>query len=294
MKNQGFMRKLGDFVLGKGFYIVLFLCVAAIGISGYYLIQTVALDTGISAQAGGDASVTIPDQSVQRPVTPVAPSVQDKPSATQEEQTVEHVQEDDPEPVKQTQEEPAAPPEPGLWDKIKAFFTGKDLSQTSDTSQDAEPEALPTALELLGLMCADWNIQGEGAVEEDSEDTVPVLNIGDMSAQDARALAGILYELNLRSSNVYVANEYVFAQDVDIDFITQVKEHSLTGVVIEPTTVRQYHTTFAAHLLENGADLRSIQEMLGHADISATEIYTHVQAERLHALHRQFHPRSQS
>ena len=108
MKNQGFMRKLGDFVLGKGFYIVLFLCVAAIGISGYYLIQTVALDTGISAQAGGDASVTIPDQSVQRPVTPVAPSVQDKPSATQEEQTVEPVQEDDPEPVKQTQEEPAA------------------------------------------------------------------------------------------------------------------------------------------------------------------------------------------
>ena len=146
-------------------------------------------------------------------------------------------------------EEPAAPPEPGLWDKIKAFFTGKDLSQSTDTSQQTEPDALPTALELLGMMCADWDIQGEGAVEEDSGETVPVLNIGDMSAQDARALAGILYELNLRSSNVYVANEYVFAQDVDIDFITQVKEHSLTGVVIEPTTVRQYHTTYAAHLL---------------------------------------------
>ena len=145
-------------------------------------------------------------------------------------------------------EEPAAP-EPGLWDKIKAFFTGKDLSQSADTSQQTEPDALPTALELLGMMCADWDIQGEGAVEESSDQTVPVLNIGDMSAQDARALAGILYELNLRSSNVYVANEYVFAQDVNIDFITQVKEHSLTGVIIEPTTVRQYHTTYAAHLL---------------------------------------------
>ena len=99
------MKKLGDFMLGKGFYIVLFLCVAAIGISGYYLIQTVALDTGLSAQAGGDASVTVPDQSVQRPVTPVVPPVQTQPSSTQEEQTAAPVQEDDPEPVKQAQEE---------------------------------------------------------------------------------------------------------------------------------------------------------------------------------------------
>lgn len=146
-------------------------------------------------------------------------------------------------------EEPAAASEPGLWDKIKAFFTGKDLSQPADTSQEEDSDALPTALELLGKMCEAWDIQGEGAVEEDSGQTVPVLNIGDMSAQDARDLAGILYELNLRSSGAYVANEYVYAQDVDIDFITQVKEHSLTGVVIEPTTVRQYHTTYAAHLL---------------------------------------------
>ena len=156
---------------------------------------------------------------------------------------------EDPTEEPETVEENTPAPEPSLWDKFKAFFTGKDLSQGADASQPEESDALPTALELLGKMCAAWDIQGEGAVDEDSGETVPVLNIGDMSAQDARALAGILYEMNLRSSNVYVANEYVFAQDVDIDFITQVKEHSLTGVVIEPTTVRQYHTTYAAHLL---------------------------------------------
>ena len=95
----------------------------------------------------------------------------------------------------------------------------------------------------------------------------------------------------------YARSNFVFinakGQEITRQYIhVMIKKRLLALGLDERLSAHSFRHSFASHLLDGGADLRVVQELLGHSDISTTQIYTHVQNKRLQSVYTSFHPRA--
>ena len=146
--------------------------------------------------------------------------------------------------------------------------------------------------ELVSLKIRDVNLVAGYLLTLGKGNKERLVPIGESARQ---AVAAYVLALRLKSASP-LDSEHLFLSRLGGKMSRQafwniIKKRAYeAGIVrnISPHTLRH---SFATHLLENGADLRSVQIMLGHADLSTTQIYTHVTRERLKRLHEELHPR---
>jgi integrase/recombinase XerD len=146
--------------------------------------------------------------------------------------------------------------------------------------------------ELVGLSLGEVNISAGYLMTIGKGDKERLVPIGESACKAVgRYLKGARGELLKEGTSSRLFLSRLGEGMTRQAFWNIVKKRALQAGVrtsISPHTLRH---SFATHLLENGADLRSVQIMLGHADLSSTQIYTHVTRERLKRLHAEFHPR---
>jgi integrase/recombinase XerD len=194
---------------------------------------------------------------------------------------------------------------PKIWQRLPVVCNKQQVMNLLDTPSPDEPFYLRDkamlellyatgmrASELAGLRVSDLNLTvgyvrciGKGNRER-------VIPLGKVAAVATREYLNDLRSslAKPRSSDFLLLSRTGRALS-RIEIWRLVKKYAIRAGMPRNLTVHTLRHCFATHLLSGGADLRSVQEMLGHVDIATTQIYTHVDHERLRAIHKKYHPR---
>lgn len=194
---------------------------------------------------------------------------------------------------------------PKLWQRLPTIASKRQVVDLLNAPSDAEPFYLRDkamlellyatgvrASELAELRISDLNLDigylrclGKG----NRERVVPIGKVA------VAAVVEYLGSLRPRLAKPFSGNFLLLSRTgrpmSRIEVWRLVKKYASRAGMPRNLTVHTLRHCFATHLLAGGADLRSVQEMLGHVDIATTQIYTHVDQERLREIHRKFHPR---
>ncbi len=193
---------------------------------------------------------------------------------------------------------------PGGWKRLPKTLSGEEvvslLHQPDNTELGMRDKAMLELLyatglrvsELVGLSLRDVNLErgflivvGKGSKER-------VVPLGDVAAAHVQTYLERARPLLLKkgdSEALFVSRRRrAMTRQMFWERIKYYVRKAGIRSNVSPHTLRH---SFATHLLDNGADLRAVQAMLGHADISTTQIYTHVSRERLKRIHEKHHPR---
>jgi integrase/recombinase XerD len=194
---------------------------------------------------------------------------------------------------------------PKLWKRVPEVLTSAEIESMINAAKGADWQVLRDKAilelfyasgmrvsELLNLKMENVNLElgyvrciGKGRKER----IIPIGRRACAAVQKYYDLVRVKLAKDDRTLNLFLSR---LGKRISRQSIWKIIKHYARKAKIKreikPHTIRH---SFATHLLEHGADLRSVQEMLGHSDISTTQIYTHVDRERLKTVHKQFHPR---
>jgi len=179
--------------------------------------------------------------------------------------------------------------------EVEALLNASSGSSLADIRDRAMLQLLyATGLrvsELVSLKISDINLQAGYLMTAGKGEKERLIPVG-----EAAKAAIAEYLASSRGGTVPVESRFLFLSRFSEKMTRQsfwniVKKRALEAGIMKSISPHTLRHSFATHLLENGADLRSVQMMLGHADLATTQIYTHLSGDRLKKIHKQLHPR---